>query len=333
MTSQPSDNPPSAPPGSTAPAGSAAPAGSTGGPAEQNVRQLIEPLRQPAAFVLLLTNGLILLFAVADLFVVLGDWPGNFVTRAGSSFGEFVGVVSIGFPLLAVLLATLVRPRVPHARPITVVALVEYAVSALFGAVCLLVDFLHGVTDSQPILGIGSARRAFEDFLIRSGEVALLAIVAFAVYQIFHGLYGGVGRQAAPPPYGGAYPSGFGQPGYPSGYGQPGHGQPGHGQPGHGQPGYGQPGPGHPGYPYGYGQPGYPPGYGQPTPGQPGQPAPSQPAYGAPAPSQPTYGPPAPSQPAYGAPAEAVGGGDVPPPREVRPPEGPVGPAEEWRRP
>jgi hypothetical protein len=249
VTSQPSDTPASAPtgpgrvPGSRVPGspvpGSPVPVDDPAGPGERTARQFTDPLRQPAAFVLLIANGLILLFAIMDMFVVLEDWPGNFLTRAGSSFVDFVGIVAIGFPLLAVLLATHVRPRVPQARLITVLALVEYGVSALFGALCLLVDFLHGVTDSQATLGIGPARRAFEDFLVRSGQFTVLAVAAFAVFQIFQGLYVTARPVATNPPYGG-YPPTYGQPGYP---------------PAHGQPGY----------PPAYGQPGYPPAYGQPT--------------------------------------------------------------------
>lgn len=308
MTSQPSDTPPSAPPGPTeAPAGAALGGTAPAAPVEQSARQLTDPLRQPAAYVLLLANALILLFAIVDLFVVLDDWPGNFVTRAGASFGDFVGVVSIGFPLLAVVLANHLRPRVPQARLITVGALVEYGLSALFGAVCMLVDFLHGVADSQPTLGIGPARRAFEDFLIRAGEFAVLGIAAFAVYQIFHGLYGGAWRAATRPTYSGAYPPGYGQPGYPPGYPQAGYGQPGYGRPG---------------YPPGYAQPGHPAAYGQPGYGQPGHPS----GYVHPAPGQPAPG----RQPA---PPEAGADGDVPPPQQVTPPEGPEQPGEQWRRP
>jgi hypothetical protein len=247
VTSQPSDNPASTPAGPAAAAGGPAPLNDPARAGERSARQFTDPLRQPAALVLLVTNGLILLFAVMDLFVVGEDWPGNFLTRAGASFVDFVGLVSIGFPLLAVLLATHVKPSVPRGRLITVLALVEYGVSALFGALCLLVDFLHGVTDSQPTLGIGPARRAFEDFLVRAGEFTVLAVAAIAVFQLFQGLYGRSRPVPADPPYGGGHPPSHGRPGYPPAYGRPGH-----------PPAYGRPG-----YPPVYGRPGHPPAYGQ----------------------------------------------------------------------
>ncbi|GAA1816771.1 hypothetical protein HC028_10490 [Planosporangium flavigriseum] len=200
MTSQPSDTPASAPTHSVGTPGAAP---SLPG---QSARQFADPLRQPAAFVLLLANGLILLFAIIDLFVITEDWSVNFLARAGGSFVDFVGVVSIGFPIVAVLLATHLRPAVPQARLVTGVALAEYGVSALFGALCIMVDFLHGVTDPETILGIGPTRRAFEDLLVRAGEFAVLGVAAFAVFQLFQGLYANPGpsrpqpTQAVAPP-------------------------------------------------------------------------------------------------------------------------------------
>ncbi|GII23539.1 hypothetical protein [Planosporangium mesophilum] len=341
MTSQPNDTPPAAPAGTP---GDSAPSGPVGTapaePADKSIRQLTEPLRQPAAFLLLLANALILLFAMIDLIVIFDDWSGSFVQRAGGTFSSFVGLISIGFPLLAVLLAHL-KPRVPHARVVTVVALVEYGVSAVFGALCLLVDFLHGVTNGQAILGMSSARRAFEELLIRAGEFGLLAIAAFAVFQIFQGLYPSARPAPAHPPYAGGYAPGYAQPGYP----QPGYPQPGYGQPGY-PAGYAQPT-----QPAGYGQPGYPPAfqqygqqYGQPYGGQPSAwaaphteapqgAAPPQ-AY-APAPEPPAA--PAPETPAAATPqapetpenrddnSEAT--------RPIRPAVAPEGPSDQWNRP
>ncbi|HEV7898689.1 MAG TPA: hypothetical protein VGP31_12680 [Planosporangium sp.] len=313
MTSQPSDTPASAPTGPAGTPGGTAPAD----PAEKSARQFTEPLRQPAAFVLLLVNGLILLFAVLDMLVIFQDWSGNFVERAGGAFVDFVGLVSIGFPLLAVLLATHVKPRVPQARLITVLALVEYGVSALFGALCLLVDFLHGVTGSHTVLGISAARRGFEDLLIRAGEFGLLAIAALAVFQLFQGLY----APAAPAaPYGGGYPPAYGQQAYPAGF----------------QP---------------YGQ--QPAGYGTQQSAWAAQQAYAQQAYAQQANAQQAYAPPAAGQPPaapeppqsspeppQSSPEPAAHSGPGPvadentqPTRPIRPPVGPDGPTEQWTRP
>src|SRR5262249_55885704 len=169
------------------PAPRAGPAPSAGAAGEKAASQFTLPLRQPAAFALLVVNGLTLLFAVFDMIVIFQGWSTNFLSRVDSSFGDFVGVVSVGFPLLAVLLATHVKPALGQARLITVVALIEYGVSALFGVLCLLVGFLHGLTDTGTVTGLSPARRAFETFLIRGAWLAVLAVAALAVYQLFQG--------------------------------------------------------------------------------------------------------------------------------------------------
>jgi hypothetical protein len=283
VTSQPSETRASAPPGPAGPAGS--PAGPASAAEEKDPSRFTLPLRQPAAFALLVVNGVALLFAVIDLLAIFQDWSANFLSSVDSSFGTFVGLVSVGFPLLAVLLATHLKPALPQARLITVGTLIEYGVSALFGVVCLLAGFLHGLTSTGTINGLSSPRRALESFLIRGAWLALLAVAALAVYQLFQGLYGGV----KPAPTG--YPQ---QPGYPQ-----------------------------PGYPYAYGQPGYPqqpypqapppPPYGQPQPGWAAAPSGTHPTY---PPGQPPYGgPTAAFQPPYPPP-----GYQAPPPADVSSP-------------
>jgi hypothetical protein len=302
VTSQPSDTPTPAP---TGPAGT--PAGPTPtGPADRSARDFTEPLRQPAAAALLVANGLVLLFAVIDMFVIFEDWPGNFLARAGASFVDFVGLVSIGFPLLAVLLATHVKPRLPQARLITIVALVEYGVSALFGALCLLVDFLHGVTGTHTILGMSPARRAFEDFLIRAAEYTLLALAALAVFQLFRGLYAATRPAGADQSYGGGYPYAYGQQGYQ--YGEP--------------PTY---------------APGFHP-YGQQATGYAGQssawaaPTGAQPAYGTQPPAPQGHVPPTRPEP-QGAPDPSAAAGDGQPGPATQPPADADGPGQQWQRP
>jgi hypothetical protein len=294
---QPSDQPTypaSTPPAS--PSQSSAPPGAPAGEQRDPVK-FTAPYRELGALVLVLSTAALLLLAFINLFVVFDNFANGFGARADAGFGDFIGLVSIFFPLGAVLLVTHIKPATPRARTITLIALIDYAVAALFGIVCLFAGFIH-VLDDQ--FGPGF-RGAFIGLLSRLVLLAVFAFAAFLVLQVWQGAY------LVPKPVAPAYP-GYGQPGYGQpGYGQPGYGQPGYGQPGYGQPAYGQPGYGQPGYGQpGYGQPGYgQPGYGQPAAGQPaaGQSAYGQPAYGQPAAGQPAYGQPGYGQPGYAAPA------------------------------
>jgi hypothetical protein len=287
------------------------PAGTTGEKTEKRASEFTHPLREIAALVLLGATALLLLVGVIQL-LIPSDLRGSFLDRASGSFGNFLGLDRIGFPFLAVLLATHLRPVVGRARLITLVALIEYAVSAFFGVLFgLLIGFANTAGDS--------ARIAFEQLLEHVAYVGVFGVAAYAVFRIWQGLYH-VPKPSNPPgvygqPAGYGQPTTYGQPGggYGGGYGQPGQapygqpGQPAYGQPGqpaYGQPGqppasgygeqtqayppgYGQPGYGQPGYPSGYGQPGYPAGYGQPSyPTQPQASPPSAP------PAGPSSGPP-----------------------------------------
>jgi hypothetical protein len=257
---------------------------------EKSASQFTLPLRELAAQVLIGATALLLLVAVIEL-LIPGAGRGSFLDRASSSFGNFINLDRIAFPLLAVLLATHLRPAVGRAKLITLVALVEYAVSAFFGILFgLLVGFANTAGDS--------ARVAFESLLVHVAYTGVLGVAGYAVFRIWQGMYH-VAKPANPPGvYGqpGGYGGSYGQPaGYGGTYGQPTQaGQAPYGQPGYGQPAqpttYGQPG--HPSappypdqtqaYPQGYGQPGYgqqsyPSTYGQQsypsTYGQPGSPA------------------------------------------------------------
>jgi hypothetical protein len=268
--------------------------------------QYLRPLRDLAAYVLVGANAVFLFLAVVDL---IGD---GFGFRTQGSFGSFINLVTIGFPLAAVLLALLVQPRHPQAQLIVVSAAVEYGVMALFG---VFFGVLIGLINEADHNG---ARSALEGLLNRVAWLAVFAVAAFAVYQIWRNMFFTPRPKPQPGMYG--QPQ-FNQPGaFP---GQPGYGPP----PGH--PGAPQPGPGYPPPP----APGYPPAPGQqgfaPAPGQQGfAPAPGQQGF-APAPGQQgfapaTYGQPNPAwdqpagqvpdpaaatQPASGAPTPAAPAG------------------------
>ncbi|MGW5671757.1 hypothetical protein [Micromonospora sp. NPDC003776] len=236
--------------------------------------QVTKPLRELAALVLLGANAVLLFVGLLRLLVPTDDYS-TFSSRAGSTFFAFVGVESAVLPLLAVLLATHVRPALPKAKLITQAALGEYAFAALFGALTLLI-WLVGRLAAAEVLD------AFLGLLTRVAWLAIFGIAAFVVFHIWRRLY----YVAKPKPQPGVY--GQPQPGWPQ---QPG------GYPG--QPG-GYPPPGHGGYVPG-GQPN------QPVPGQYGVPQ-SAPPFNATPPhapqSAPPFGSPHPAPP-FGQPPSA----------------------------
>ena len=229
---------------------------------EKPIGQFLRPLRDLAAYALAGLPAVLLFVAVVDLF---GD---DFARRTQYSFGSFVNLVTIFFPLAAVLLAVGVKPAHPKARLVVTAALVEYAVAAFFGVVF---GVLFGVSN----IATDDAGEAFTEFLSRAAWLAVFALAAYAVFQLWRGYFPSTKPQAHP----GAY-------GPPPQYGQQPYGQAPYGQQPYGQAPYGQ-------QPYGQVPPG------QVPPGQvpPGQVPPGQfPPYGAPYPPQPGY-PPPPQQP------------------------------------
>jgi hypothetical protein len=274
-----------------------------------------KPLRELAALVLVAANAAILLVALIGLVPNAFE---TFTARSNASFSWFVGLDTIGFPVLATLLVTHFGGLTARAKVITTLALAELAVSAFFG---LVFGFFVGLVSAAD----GGFRPAFEAFLGRGAWLAVLGVAGYVVFTVWRNVFPPAPRGQAPGNWGG-YPQGqqpYGQPqgqphgslpyppqNYPpqappaQGYPQPG--------PGYPQPEYGQPGPG-------YGQPDQ--GYGQPTtrfnppPAEP----PAYPASGPPAgqhggnypPPPPNYGPPAggPGAPgaSYADPTEAFG--------------------------
>ncbi|MDG4833108.1 hypothetical protein O7627_27935 [Solwaraspora sp. WMMD1047] len=290
MTSQPEPAPPGAPQAS----------------------QITKPLRELAALVLLGANALLLFVGMINLFIPYSD-TSTFTQRAAGGFFDFLGLDAILLPFLAVLLATHISPPVGRAKLITMIALIEYAVSVFFGVIAMLGWLFNRMAE-------GEFRDAFTGLLVRVAFLAIFAVAAFAVFKLWRTLYYVPKPKPQPGVYG--HPQPYGQPGYPpAGYGQPGqYGQPGgYGQ--YGQPGgYGQPG--QPGQPYGqpgqFGQPGYPapptsapPTSGPPASGPPFQGAPSSapPASAYPAPAYPASAPPTsapPGSPSYPVPEYSV---------------------------
>ncbi|MGQ5260254.1 hypothetical protein ACTWLT_05800 [Micromonospora sp. ZYX-F-536] len=253
-------------------------------------RQLTKPLRELAALALLGANAVFLFVGLLRL-LSPNDYS-DFTGRAGSTFFAFVGVEAVALPLLAVLLATHISPVLPKAKLITQVALGEYAVSALLGALTMLIWTVGRLAEAEvldALLGV----------LSRFAWLMIFAVAAWVVYTLWRALY----YVPRPKPQPGVY--GQPQPGWPQQGGWPAPGQPG------GQPAGGWPAPGQPG---GYPPAQYPGQYGQPSP--PFQPAPQSappfpqssppfPQSAPPANPAPQSAPPAPAAPPFGQPPSA----------------------------
>ncbi|RZU73376.1 hypothetical protein EV384_1779 [Micromonospora kangleipakensis] len=272
--------------------------------------QLTKPLRELAALVLLGANAVLLFVGLFRLLVPTDDYS-TFSGRAGFTFFIFVGVESTVLPVLAVLLATHVRPVLPKAKLITQVALGEYAFGAFFGALTFLIWLVGRLAEAEVL-------DALLGLLTRAAWLAIFAVAGYVVFKVWRTLYytpkpkpqPGVHGQGQPgwpqqggdPGQAGGYPA-PGQGGYPSPGGYPAPNQPG-GYPGPNQPG-GYPGPNQPGgypgpnQPGGYPAPNQPGGY--PQPGQYGQPNPSAPPFN----TAPPYGNAPHSAPPFGQPPSA----------------------------
>ncbi|MBM0274719.1 single stranded DNA-binding domain-containing protein, partial [Micromonospora tarensis] len=203
-------------------------------------RQLTKPLRELAALALLGANAVL-------LFVGLLRWMASddFTNGAGGAFWAFIGLEAVVLPLLAVLLATHVSPVLPKAKLITQAALIEYAVSALFGTLTMLIWTVGRLADAEvldALLGV----------LSRFAWMVIFAIAAWVVYTVWRAHY----YVPRPKPQPGVY--GQPQPGWPQQQG----GWPAPGQPA-GQPAGGWPAPGQPG---GYPQGQFSSPYAQPSP-------------------------------------------------------------------
>lgn len=253
-------------------------------------RQLTKPLRELAALALLGANAVFLFVGLLRL-IAPNDYS-SFTDRAGSAFYAFIGVEAVALPLLAVLLATHISPVLPKAKLITQVALGEYAVSALFGTLTMLIWTVGRLVEAEvldALLGV----------LTRFAWMVVFAVAAWVVYTIWRAHY----YVPRPKPQPGVY--GQPQPGWPQHQG----GWQAPGQPG-GQPAGGWPTPGQPG---GYPPAQFPGQYGQPSPPfQAPQSAPPHPQSAPPFPQSappvnpaPQSAPPSPAAPPFGQPPSA----------------------------
>jgi len=101
---------------------------------------MVSPLRPLFAWALLGYAAIEIFFTFANWFKPTG---GSFTARAQGA--DFTTLVSIGFPLLAVLIATQLKPVVALARMMTLIALGELAAVLLLGSLAFLIGLPHAM--------------------------------------------------------------------------------------------------------------------------------------------------------------------------------------------
>ncbi len=172
MTNPPPAAPP--PPGST-------PAGSGAGAPEIPVRLL-------AAWALLALAGTLIAFTVISW--VFPPFRTDFVGRVDTP--QLTSITVMAAPLLAVLIATKAGPVLPRARIMCQVAMLEYAVAFLFGALSLLLTIAarFDVGGRGAFYAFGGIIAAFGDIIVDVLQLALIALAALWVYRIFQSLGG-----------------------------------------------------------------------------------------------------------------------------------------------
>jgi len=280
------------------------PTSSPGTSGAKTARQFIDPFRQPLALVLLIVNAVLLFVTVSVLLFVSDGFTTGFDDRSAglilgipsfsqgsvSGFGiNLLNVWTIGLPILAVVLGTVIQPAVAKAKVITLIALIEYLVLVILSAVTWIASLVTLIDGDAGWTGV-------EYMLWATGLLVLPVFAAILVLKVWQGLYA---TPKAPAGYYGGYPQGYGQqpqtyaPGYPAQGQQPQQYQPGYAQPGY--PPQQQQQAGYPTQAYpasGGGWPAVPP---PPVPNPPGYAAPGSPQSAPPAPpaNPPMSGPPA----------------------------------------
>ncbi|HZM75272.1 MAG TPA: hypothetical protein VFC19_06075 [Candidatus Limnocylindrales bacterium] len=107
---------------------------------------MLSPLRPLFAWALL---G----YAAIDIFFTFANWfkptGGGFSARAQGA--DFTTLISVGFPLLAVLIATQLKPVLSTARFVTLTALGELAAVLVFGSMAFLVGLPNAVLHNDAV--------------------------------------------------------------------------------------------------------------------------------------------------------------------------------------
>lgn len=142
----------------------------------------VKALRPLFAWALVGYIALHLLFAFLFWIAPTG---GSFGSRGRSA--DFVSLYTIALPLLAVLIAVHIQPILSISKFIAGIALIEYAVALLFGAITFLIGLAYAFTSAN---SAGGAFAAFRYMVIGASELAFLALAGYAALRAFQSLGG-----------------------------------------------------------------------------------------------------------------------------------------------
>jgi hypothetical protein len=140
------------------------------------------PVRLLTAWALVALAGTIILFGF--LAWIFPPSRTDFLDRFGVD--SFTNLIVLGAPVLAVLIATKVGPALPRARLIGLLALIEYAVALLLGALAFLITLASQFEGlDSGIYAFGGVLQAIGNILVDLLELSLLALAALWTYRIF----------------------------------------------------------------------------------------------------------------------------------------------------
>jgi hypothetical protein len=150
--------------------------------------------------------GLVGYVALAEFFAFI-VWIGADGTFTARSFGasqEFLDLVLMAMPVVAVLIAAKISPAIGMARTIVMVAVIEYGVMLVLG----LITFLIGI---GALFDVTTGIIGTQTLILGLAKLVLVAIVGFITFRMFTDMGG---RFTAP---GASYgpPSQPGAPTYP----------------------------------------------------------------------------------------------------------------------
>lgn len=130
---------------------------------------MLSPLRPLFAWALLGYAAIEIFFTFVNWFKPTGG--GGFTARAQGA--DFTTLVSIGFPLLAVLIASQIQPVLSTARFVALIALGELAAVLLLGSMAFLIGLPHSLLRNDSISAGGYA-------ILSLAGLAFAALAGFA---------------------------------------------------------------------------------------------------------------------------------------------------------